>query len=245
MKVKEQKRYIQRVRQTVNRTINKYNLIQPDDKIVVGLSGGKDSLALLDSLATRREYLPFDYEITALHVDIQNFPYEIDVNAINRFCNDLHVQFRCITIHFDWDKQKKPSPCYICSSKRRTELFRYINRTNNNKLALGHHLDDALETLFLNMIHNANISSLPPRLSMFNNSFEIIRPLIRLTNKQLLKYSEIQQFPEQVKECQYGSKSSREDMRQIIDNITPLAPHAKANIFKSMSNIDNKYLPEW
>jgi tRNA(Ile)-lysidine synthase TilS/MesJ len=112
------------------------------------------------------------------------------------------------------------------------------------KLALGHHMDDAVETLYMNMLFNGQISSMPPKVSMFKGDFEIIRPLILLRDKEILRYSRIKKFPDQKIPCPHSKFSKRNDIRQIIDQMEKLYPNGVRNIFRSMGDIKPDYLPK-
>lgn len=243
MAIKNEKKYIQKIRQTVGRAINQYKLIEAGDNVLIGVSGGKDSLVLLESLAIRRKYIPISYTLTAIHINIQNISYQIDVSFLEDFCRDLNVPFVLQSIDIDLDKKKHSNPCFICSWNRRRELFEYANTHNFNKLALGHHIDDAIETLLLNMVFHASISSLPPKLSMFDGQLELIRPLMLLTDDQLVEYSEVRKFPKEIRTCPYDKATRREDMKHIISQLASMKDSAKMNMFKAMSNIYEDYLP--
>jgi tRNA 2-thiocytidine biosynthesis protein TtcA len=148
------KRLIEKVRHTINRTIEEQNLICEGDHVLVGVSGGKDSLILLETLATRRRYVKEKYFITAVHVKVKNISYKIDKTWLSNFCKKLNVDFIYREIEYEQDEKHK-SPCYFCSWSRRNEFFTLSKELGCNKIATGHHLDDAIEfiTFFYNNIN--------------------------------------------------------------------------------------------
>lgn len=243
MAEKEDLRYIDKVEKTVGRAINRYSLIAGGDRIAVALSGGKDSLVLLETLAHRRKRLPVTYELFAAHVFIKNIGYESDVNFMREFCVSLDVTFHLIEMEADLNIDETKSKCFVCSWHRRKALFNFAEDMNCGKLALGHHLDDAIETLMMNMMYNGITSSLPPALSMFSGRLHMIRPLILLEKREIDKYAEIRRFPAEVKRCPYGEDTARIKAREMIEQMTSGSNAIKKSIFRSMSNIHKEYLP--
>ena len=243
MAEKEDLRYIEKTEKTVGRAINRYSLIAGGDRIAVALSGGKDSLVLLETLARRRRRLPVSYELFAAHVFIKNIGYESDVNFMREFCSSLDVPFQLIEMEADLTIDPGKSKCFVCSWHRRKALFNFAEEMNCGKLALGHHMDDAIETLMMNMMYNGITSSLPPSLSMFSGRLNLIRPLILLEKKEIERYTEIREFPAEVKRCPYGEDTARIKAREMIEQMTSGNSAVKKSIFRSMSNIHREYLP--
>lgn len=241
---KQEKSFIETTRRKIGKTVYNHKLIQKNDKVVVGLSGGKDSFILLDALIARKKALQFKYELIAVHIDVLNVPYQADVEFMQSFCNEHHIKFYKIDIEVDFTKDKKLSPCFICSWHRRTELFKFVNRNNYNKLALGHHLDDAIETLLMNMSFNAEISSMPLKKTMFDGKFHIIRPMLEIEEHIFVKYANLLNLNREVKTCPFAKKSKREVVRKIISKLEEETKDARKNIYRSMNKILLDYLPE-
>lgn len=236
------KRHIEKVRHSIGKTINKHRLIEENDSILLGLSGGKDSLILLETLAERRKYSKIQYTITAAHIKVENVPYKINKEYLEDFCNKLHVPFIYKSVKYTEDRQTE-SPCYFCSWSRRKELFNLSKEINCNKIATGHHLDDALETLMMNMVYHGSISSLPATFTMFDGRIQFIRPLIETMEKQLVTYAEIRQYPKLKSECPFDTKSKRKTIRELIEHLEEIYGQAKINMFRSMQKICTDYLP--
>jgi tRNA(Ile)-lysidine synthetase-like protein len=240
---KQEQNFIQKVRQTAGKAINTYKMIEADEQVVVAVSGGKDSLALLEILSVRRKYLPIEYELHAAHVITENVPYQIDTEWLTEFCNKLNITLHLVHTRANLETAGNKKPCFACSRNRRTELFKLCNQLGIKKLAFGHHLDDTIETLIMNMAMHANISSIPASLSMFDGKIHVIRPLILLTNDEMKRYAELLGFPSLKQECPYEDHTIRKKARDIIEQMTNINPKARFNIFNSMSNIDMEYLP--
>lgn len=235
--------FINKVRKKIFKTIGDFDLITSNDKIVVGISGGKDSLVLVDTLAHFRTKTNINFELCGLFVDIKNIPYKSDINYLTDFCNKRNVSFDIVELEIDISNTKK-SPCFFCSWNRRKALFKYAKEINAKKIALGHHLDDVLQTLFMNMTYHSNISTIPPILKMNKWECAIIRPLSMCPENELKKYSGINDFRVQETVCPYGNETERAKIKQIINEFDKLAHNAKINIFHSLSNIIHEYLPQ-
>lgn len=235
--------FMSNTRKRVGKAIHKYELIKENDVVLIAVSGGKDSLFLLEALAMQRAVIPFDFKIKAIHIEVDETPYEIDKVFLGELCDkyDIPLSYKSIALG-DMSESKK-SPCFICSWNRRTELFKAVKEYGCNKLALGHHMDDALETLLMNMTHHGNISSMPAKLEMFKGEFDIIRPLILMEEKNILKYSQLSSYPQEVKSCPFEEKGSRYKMKRVLELLNNINTNARVNMFRSMSKIDIEYLP--
>ncbi len=239
------KKKINIVQQAFDKAVKKHNLIENGDKILIGLSGGIDSLVLLDLLAIRKKYFSVDFELTAVHVDIENIPYTVDTDYLATFCQERNVKFIDFHKKIEIDSSKiTTNPCFICSWNRRKILFNYTKENGYNKLALGHHKDDAIETFMINLIYHGSISSLPVKLSMFNGRMQLIRPLMYLNKQQILDYANIRGYEAKLKTCNFDPLTNRRKVWQIIESMKEFNPKADEMIFKAMSNIFEEYLPE-
>ena len=237
-----EKKLIDKNNRAIGKAIHKYNLINEGDRIVIGISGGKDSFILLESLALRLKYSPVKYSIFPVHVKIKEVPYSIDETYIRTICKNMGQDFYIKESSVDF-KSENMSKCFICSWQRRKELFKFCREHNCNKLALGHHFDDAIQTLLMNLIFQGSVSSMPADLKLFNNEVSIIRPLILLPEKNLIDHAATRQYPKEKKMCPYADKTSRNSIKAIIKAMEELNPHAKNSIFAAMSNVHVDYLP--
>ncbi|MBI9065150.1 MAG: tRNA 2-thiocytidine biosynthesis protein TtcA [Marinilabiliaceae bacterium] len=234
---------MQKVRQTAGKAINQYEMIGDGDRVMVAVSGGKDSLSLLEILSVRRRYLPIHYTLHAAHIITEDVPYQIDVNWLQDFCKQLDVQLHLVHTRANLETAGKKKPCFACSRNRRKELFQLTHSLGIKKLALGHHLDDAVETLVMNMAQHANISSIPASLEMFDGKLQVIRPLILLTDAEMKRYADLLGFVSLKQECPYEDHTIRQKARQLVEQMTEINPKARINLFNSMKKIDFEYLP--
>ncbi len=240
-----EKKLIDKNRRTVGKAVNRYNLITEGDRIAVGISGGKDSYVLFETLAERLRFLPIKYEIFPVHIGINEIPYSLDEDYVSGLCESMGLKFhlRRISVNFDEPEKSGTNPCFYCSWNRRKELFNFCRENGCNKLALGHHMDDAIETLLLNMIYQGAISSMPAELNLFEGEVKIIRPLILLSEYLIARQAEARQYPPQKKMCPFAESSGRNSVKAIIREMEKLNPMARNSMFSAMSNIHGEYLP--
>ena len=243
MSEQSDKRKVKNFYSKLAKAINDYNLIDKDDKILVGVSGGKDSMSLLSGLASRSRYSDKPFSVVAVHIDVVNVPYSIDKDYISNFCKENNIEFIVESIDVDFEKQSNKPQCFVCAWHRRKRLFELSDELNCNKIALGHHMDDAIETLIINMSYHNSISSMPASLKMFNGRIKLIRPMILLTNKEIQDFSKLQNFPGEKEICPWSDKTKRNQASEIINEIEKRFKYARRGIFKSMSKIHLDYLP--
>lgn len=221
------------------KAIYDYKMIVDKDKVLIGVSG-RDSMALAGILKYRLQYLPIKYTLEAVHVEMSRRNSRI----IKNFLKTLGI--KCHVIKVDFEKGKKLSKkteCFWCSWKKRETIFKLAVKLGCKKIAFGHHLDDILETLLLNMFYQGEISIMPPKLKMFKGKFHIIRPFSYAEKEHIKKYAEVNRIPEMPYECPFGNTTNRALMRRIIEMARKTSPRAKENLFRSMTNIHKDYLP--
>jgi tRNA(Ile)-lysidine synthase TilS/MesJ len=238
------RKQFEKICRKVGKTLQEYSMIEAGDRVLVGLSGGKDSMILLEALADRKKHLPFDFDLMAVHVSAAGIGYEMNTAYLEKFCRDLNIELRLEEIEVDPDVDPAKSPCFICSWNRRKRLFELTRELNFNKVALGHHKDDAIQTVLMNMIFHGSISSLPQVLSMFGGRVRLIRPLLQIPERELSDYAVLRTFREQEKKCPYEGTTKRDRINEVIALMDALNPDARRNIFNAMDNIYEEYLPK-
>jgi tRNA(Ile)-lysidine synthase TilS/MesJ len=239
---KADKKFLERVRFKTAKAVEDYHLIHPGDKILVAVSGGKDSMVLLDSLHNRTKYFGFDYELIAVNIELTDVGYEIEKHKIEKFCKDRNIAFIHIKDHtkiVDGNKH----PCFYCAWNRRKLLFEFAVKHRYNKVAFGHNRDDVVETLLMNMIYHSEMSAFPVKLKMFGGKLEIIRPLIYVSNAEAKRYTDLIGYEPVPYNCPFAKGNDREKFRDLLKKLYEIHPHATENIFKSLHNIKAGYLP--
>ena len=234
----EDEKIMRRLEQRFNKGVVKYRLIEDGDKILIGLSGGKDSLALLELLARRSRILKPKFTVIAVHVGMTNIPYQSDLEYLKGYSEDLGVPFVHYETFFDPSTDTRKSPCFLCSWNRRKALFTVAKEQGCNKIALGHHMDDILETLLMNITFQGAFSTMPPKLVM-----PIIRPMCLVHEADLIEMARIRGFRKQIKDCPYESLSNRSNMKEVLYSLEKMNPEARYSLWKCMTNIQEELLP--
>ena len=224
-------------------TLRDHSLISEGDRVLVGLSGGKDSMILLEALAERKNAVPFEFNLIAAHVEAAGIGYEIDREGLVSFCSSLDVPLHHRIIEPDLQKDPSKNRCFICSWHRRKALFALTRELKCNKLALGHHRNDAIETLLMNMIYHGSISSLPYTLRMFDGRVHLIRPMMDLDERMLDEYAELNNLVKVEKSCPHENRTRRDNIAKLVRQIEDLHGNGPINIFRSMDKIFDEYLP--
>lgn len=226
-----------------NKALKDYKMLSDNDRILVALSGGKDSLALLELLAARSRIYKPRINIIAAHIRLKNIKYLSDDKILKDFCNNHGVEFHLIESEFDASADKRKSPCFLCSWNRRKALFSLAQELECNKLALGHNMDDFLETMLMNITFQGAFSAMAPTMVMKKFPLTIIRPLCLVNENDLETFAIMSEYPQQIKRCPHEKKSNREQMKQLLKQLEKMNPEARYNLWGSMSNIQTELLP--
>lgn len=175
--------------------------------------------------------------------DVDN-RYSIDVDFLADFCNDINVPFRVKEVKIQSSKtNSNKSECFICSWNRRKALFNLTKELHCNKLALAHHMDDAIETLLINMVFHGSLSGLPEKIKFFKGRIEVIRPLLHIPAKDLEIYAQMRKLPKELKICQYGENTMRKEINNWIDHMEQFGKDDRKNMFRCVNNQYPDYLP--
>jgi tRNA 2-thiocytidine biosynthesis protein TtcA len=225
----------------IGKAIADYNLIEDKDRILVAVSGGKDSMTLLKLLVERKAWAPIEYELIAMHVETDyRCAGHVPAKTLKKFFENNNVRY-----HFEKIKildNAKNTSCFWCSWNRRKAIFMAADRFGCNKVALGHHKDDIIETLLLNMFYHGEFSAMNPRQELFGGKIVIIRPLCYVEEWAMRKFAKESLFPSQMCRCPNSRDSKRRTMKNFIKTLEKDCPHVKTNIFRSMKRINKEYL---
>ena len=242
-KLTEEAKLMRRIEQRFMKGIVQYDLIEEGDKILVGLSGGKDSLALLELLARRSRIYKPRFSVVAVHVVMTNIAYESDMDYLRTYAEGLGVPFVRYETSFDPSTDNRKSPCFLCSWNRRKALFTVAKEQGCNKIALGHHMDDILETLLMNMTFQGAFSTMPPRLVMRKFDMTIIRPMCLVHESDLVEMAALRGYRKQIKNCPYEKDSHRSEMKDVLKRLEAMNPEARFSLWSSMNNVQADLLP--
>jgi len=209
--------------------VRRYELIAPADRVLVAVSGGKDSLALLELMAAFRRRRG-NFEVEAMHVRLENVDYETDTTYLQAFADALQVPLHVVGGRFEPDAQSERTPCFLCAWTRRKLLFDKAQELGCTKLAFGHHEDDLLTTALMNLTFNGTFATMPARLRMRKFPLTLIRPLCRIPEADLREWAQLQAYRPQRKTCPYEHDSKRTDMSRIFSELEAANPEARYNL---------------
>ncbi|MGH8531008.1 MAG: tRNA 2-thiocytidine(32) synthetase TtcA [Nevskiales bacterium] len=236
-----------RLRRLVGQAIQDYRMIAPGDRVMVCLSGGKDSYTLLDVLLMLREAAPVEFELVAVNLDQKqpNFP----AHALPDYLKARGVPYQVIE-QDTYSVVKRVIPegktlCGLCSRLRRGALYRYAQENGFNKIALGHHRDDIVETLFLNLFHGGALKAMPPKLQSDDGQHIVIRPLAYCEEEDIAAWAEHRQFP--IIPCLLcGSQegAQRKQIKQMLQDWQRKHPGRIENIFRALQNVKPSQLAD-
>ncbi|HPS19958.1 MAG TPA: ATP-binding protein [Candidatus Omnitrophota bacterium] len=233
-----------KINSRIGKAIHDYKLIEEGDKILVGVSGGKDSLTLLKFLKDIQGWAPVKFDIIAYHVltDIQSEPEEHE-KFLREVFETIGVKYKIKKIKIPDDKKVK-SGCFWCAWNRRKTLFKAADKLGCNKVALGHHKDDIVETMLMNLFYNGEISAMNPRQELFGGEVIIIRPLCYVEEEMTAKFSKENGFYGRTCQCRLAGDSKRKFVKDLIREVERSNPkiNVKSNIFRSVSRIREGYI---
>jgi tRNA 2-thiocytidine biosynthesis protein TtcA len=229
----------------VGQAIGDFNMIEDGDKVMVCLSGGKDSYGLLDILLTLRERAPIHFDIIAVNLDQKqpNFPAQVLPEYLTKLGVPFHIETQDTYSIVKRVVPEGKTTCALCSRLRRGILYRVADELGATKIALGHHRDDILETFFLNMFFGAKLKGMPPKLQSDDGKHIVIRPLAYVKEADMTRYAEIKQFP--IIPCDLcGSQENlqRKQLKAMLREWEKKFPGRVENIFSALSTVTPSHL---
>lgn len=234
-----------------------YQLIEEGDHILIGLSGGKDSLLLTELLGKRAQIYKPRFRVTALHVRVKERDYHSDLSYLEDFCRQAGVPFvvRDVSINDGMSatsslndgmmpNRREANPCFLCAWYRRKTLFNVAQELGCNKIAFGHHKDDVVQTMLMNLVFAGSFATMPPMLQLEKMPLRIIRPLCLIPEADIIAYSQMRGYEKQSKLCPFEHESAREKTKDLLAQMKALNPEALSTLYNAMTNIKPEYLPK-
>lgn len=231
---------IQRLTGLLRRCAEDYHMIEPGDRVGVGVSGGKDSLVLLVLLAELKKYVPFHLEAITIDMGLG-----MDYSGIEAMCRELDIPYTIVKteigpILFDYRKEK--NPCSMCAKMRRGALNQALLDRNLTKLALGHHYDDAVETFLMSLLYEGRISCFQPVTKLDRTGITQIRPMLYIHEKTVDNFARSAHLPVLQNRCPADKHTKREEIKELVYTLSQTYPDLKERVFGAMQRFP---LPEW
>ena len=223
-----------RIEKQFKKATTEYGLLKDGDRILVALSGGKDSLMMARLLAERARIYRPHIEVEAAHVIMDNIPYETDCSYLSSFCEDLGMPLHIIHSSFDESTDQRKTRCFLCAWNRRKALFGFAQEHGFNKVALGHHNDDFIITYLMNITFEGKAETMQPLLQMEHYDLQIIRPLCLVHESDIKEVAEVLGFHRQKRLCPYEEVTHRSTMRDLFHHLQTINPEARYSLWHAM-----------
>lgn len=232
---------MQKLLSKARKAIQDFDMIQENDKIAVGLSGGKDSLTLLHILKNYQRFSPQKFELIAITLN----PGGVDNSPLYKLCKELNVEFHEVQTDIKeivFDIRKEKNPCSLCANLRRGALNGTAKKLGCTKVALGHHKDDAIETFLMSMIYEGRVSSFSPKSTMDKQNITIIRPMIYIEEYMTKKATKEYNYPVIKNPCPADGLTKRQDIKELVAKLNKEIPGSKKNIFGALNNSEKLFI---
>ena len=229
----------------MRRASREYGLIEEGDKIAVGLSGGKDSSIMLYALSILKRSIPVNFELQAITLDVG---WKNDYSALSQFCADLSVPFHIEETNIGevvFDIRQEKNPCSLCAKMRRGALHNIAKSYGCNKVALGHHLDDALETFLMSLTYEGRLNTFAPKAYLNRVDITLIRPMIYVLESDIIAISQKLSLPIVHNNCPADGTTSRQEMKDLINQLSQNNPLIRQRMQSALtSGLWQQYLIE-
>jgi tRNA 2-thiocytidine biosynthesis protein TtcA len=220
-------------------------MIGPGDRILIGVSGGKDSLAMSMALVERKKWVPIHYELFAAQIEWREYPQSPEErSAIDRFYDALGIPFTRIEASINPPSFRKGFNCYNCARNRKRILFNEAERLGASKIALGHHMDDIARTTLMNLLFHAEFSTMMPVQEFFHGKLHIIRPMCEVREAEVARLARRLALPTVPSRCPNAEKNRRLLMAEILRQASHVDRHAVSNLYGAAWRINTGYLPK-
>ncbi|WP_315168411.1 tRNA 2-thiocytidine biosynthesis TtcA family protein [Metaclostridioides mangenotii] len=221
--------------------IKDFDMIQENDKIAVGLSGGKDSLTLLHILKNYQRFSPQKFELIAITLN----PGGVDNSPLYKLCEELEIPFYEIQTDIKeivFDIRKEKNPCSLCANLRRGALNDNAKKLGCTKIALGHHKDDAIETFMMSLLYEGRVSYFSPKTHLDRQDITIIRPMIYINEYMTKKAAKDYNYPIIKNPCPADGKTNRQNIKELVESLNRKIPGSKKNLFGALNNSDKLFI---
>ena len=226
--------WVMRFVKNTGRGINRFNMITENDRVLLGISGGKDSLALAFSLALRRRWLPIDYDLHAVHINWKEYAVtSSQIEALEDFFKTIEVSFETVDVSMFPESFRDDFNCYLCSRNRKRVLFDIAEKKGFSKVALGHHLDDLVETALINLCFRGRFTTMLPFQEFFGGKLHIIRPMCEVRESAVSRLSDNLEFPVCKSPCPYNDTNIRSRLKPIVQNLSHIDKLTREHIYNA------------
>lgn len=232
------------IKRLMGKAIHNRDMIRDGDNILVAVSGGKDSLALLWLLRERIKRIPIEYKITAVHID-PGFGAD-SAGQMKAFFSDHGFEYHVLQSDIGpsaHSKENRENPCFLCSRLRRKRMFQLADELGCKRIAFGHHKDDLIETFFLNVFYGASVSTMLPVQAFFGGKLTVIRPFYLVDEDLIRRYADSMDWPEIDLGCPTAGSSKRQEIKDMLKRLYRANKKIKGNIFHALQNVKPEYLP--
>lgn len=223
-----------RIQRLFGKACGKYQLLKDGDKVLVALSGGKDSLQLVRLMARQSRIHKPQIHVEAAHVVMTNIPYETDRQYLQQFCEQEGLPLHILTSSFDESTDRRKTRCFLCSWNRRKTLFRFAVDNGFTKVALGHHMDDFIVTSLMNATFEGSFTSMTPKMTMRNYPLEVIRPMCLVHEDMIRTVAEQEGFHKMKTLCPYEEETQRNRMTEIFHLLEKENPEARYSFWHAL-----------
>lgn len=234
---------IRRVYKLAGKAINDYKMITDGDKVLMCISGGKDSWSVYRTLIMRQQHLPINFEVIPFIVDC-GFKKE-DIDTLKAFFDEDGIKLEVRKLEFE----EFPENCFVCSWYKRKLYFQTAKELGCTKIATGHHQDDIVETVLMNMCMHGKIGSMCPSMTFFNGEFDVIRPFAYVPEQMVREFFDNFEFPMPVYDCVHNGQSKRAHTKDLVESLSKVFPNTdiRKNIFNALKteNIKKEYLHDF
>jgi len=234
---------MQKLMSYMRSAMEQYDMIQEGDRVAVGVSGGKDSLALLAALARMRSFYPYKYELAAISMDPCFNGFETDYSEVETMCEKLEVPYiirRTEIGRIIFETRNEKNPCSLCARMRRGVLHDEAKAAGCNKLALGHHMDDAAETFLMNLLNGGHIGCFSPVTYLSRKDITVIRPMIFARESDAARVAKRENLPVVKSKCPVDGTTERQEVKQLLTSLEHKYGDVRSKILGAMQrgNID-------